>query len=43
MSAINSSTLFHFTKKYADFRRIVQKGLITIMPPKSLSTRKTNW
>ena len=27
MSAINSSTLFHFTKKNANFKRIVQKGL----------------
>jgi hypothetical protein len=27
MSAINSSTLFHFTRKFANFKRIIQKGL----------------
>ena len=27
MSAINSSTLFHFTRRFADLKRIVQKGL----------------
>lgn len=27
MSAINSSTLFHFTRKYANLKKIVQKGL----------------
>jgi len=27
MSAINSSTLFHFTRKFANLKKIVQKGL----------------
>jgi len=27
MSAINSSTLFHFTRKFTNIKKIVQKGL----------------